>query len=163
MLKKKPESVQYHIKIYIYISLYTCTGRKKGPGKIKIIYKKNKQIKLQIIVLSGSEWRKVGTRIPIRIIIYSDPKHGFFSSLAKLLVLRSGFVRGQNLSANRLVHIPGLGDFQLAKVEKLEDPAPLARKQVLVERENNSGLPEPPIFDISGSERFPTFKHVMLT
>ena len=27
-----------------------------------------------------------------------------------------GFVRGQNLSVNRLVHLPGYGDFQMSQV-----------------------------------------------
>ena len=33
-----------------------------------------------------------------------------------------GFVRNQNLDVNKLVHIPGCGDFELAKIEVLEDP-----------------------------------------
>jgi hypothetical protein len=46
------------------------------------------------------------------------------------ILVATGYVRGQNLSVNRLVHIPGVGDFQLERVEKLQDPAPIARKQV---------------------------------
>jgi hypothetical protein len=30
----------------------------------------------------------------------------------------SGYLRGGNMSANQLVHLPGLGDFQLKKVYK---------------------------------------------
>jgi len=40
----------------------------------------------------------------------------------------TGFVRGQDISVNRLIHIPGLGDFQLEKIEKLADPCPISRK-----------------------------------
>jgi pre-rRNA-processing protein TSR1 len=46
------------------------------------------------------------------------------------ILVATGYVRGQNLSVNRLVHIPGVGDFQLERVEKLQDPAPIIRKQV---------------------------------
>ncbi|XP_023320999.1 pre-rRNA-processing protein TSR1 homolog [Eurytemora carolleeae] len=40
----------------------------------------------------------------------------------------TGFVRSQDISVNRLVHIPGLGDFQLEKIEKLQDPCPISKK-----------------------------------
>jgi len=45
----------------------------------------------------------------------------------------TGFVRGQDISVNRLIHIPGLGDFQLEKIEKLADPCPFARKNEMEE------------------------------
>jgi len=45
----------------------------------------------------------------------------------------TGFVRGNNLSVNRLVHVPGLGDFQLDRIEKLQDPCPLTRKNAMEE------------------------------
>ncbi len=41
----------------------------------------------------------------------------------------TGYVRGKALSANRLVHIPGVGSFQLDRVESGgEDPHPLSAK-----------------------------------
>ncbi|XP_060556535.1 pre-rRNA-processing protein TSR1 homolog [Ruditapes philippinarum] len=39
----------------------------------------------------------------------------------------AGYVRGQSMSVNRLVHISGLGDFQLSQIDVLDDPHPLAR------------------------------------
>lgn len=40
-------------------------------------------------------------------------------------LLLSGYVRGRGLSVNQLVHLTGLGDFQLKQVDILEDPCPL--------------------------------------
>ena len=40
----------------------------------------------------------------------------------------SGFVRGTSLSVNSLVHLPGLGDFQLEQIDMPSDPCPLNPK-----------------------------------
>jgi len=37
-------------------------------------------------------------------------------------LLVTGYVRSGNISANRLVHVTGLGDFQLDQIDILEDP-----------------------------------------
>ena len=37
----------------------------------------------------------------------------------------TGYVRGQPLSVNGLVHVPGWGDFQLLQIDAPEDPHPL--------------------------------------
>ncbi|CAH1782691.1 unnamed protein product, partial [Owenia fusiformis] len=37
----------------------------------------------------------------------------------------SGYIRGQALSVNGLVHLPGWGDFQMSKIEAPPDPHPL--------------------------------------
>eukprot|EP00249_Psilotum_nudum_P022647 c28597_g2_i1 orf=239-2698(+) len=37
----------------------------------------------------------------------------------------SGYVRGRSLSVNQLVHLGGVGDFQLKQIDILEDPCPL--------------------------------------
>ena len=37
----------------------------------------------------------------------------------------TGYLRGQTLSVNRLVHLPGWGDFQLSQADILDDPYPL--------------------------------------
>eukprot|EP00250_Pteridium_aquilinum_P012088 c20503_g1_i1 orf=59-2500(+) len=42
-------------------------------------------------------------------------------------LLLSGYVRGRGLSVNQLVHLTGLGDFQLKQVDILEDPYALRR------------------------------------
>jgi pre-rRNA-processing protein TSR1 len=39
----------------------------------------------------------------------------------------TGYVRGQSMSVNRLVHISGLGDFQLSQIDVLDDPHPLTK------------------------------------
>nr|CAD1833442.1 unnamed protein product [Ananas comosus var. bracteatus] len=40
-------------------------------------------------------------------------------------LLLSGYVRAHSLSVNQLVHVSGLGDFQLSKIDILKDPSPL--------------------------------------
>lgn len=39
----------------------------------------------------------------------------------------SGYIRGMPLSVNSLVHIPGLGDFQMAQIDAPNDPHPLEK------------------------------------
>lgn len=34
----------------------------------------------------------------------------------------TGYLRGTALSVNQLVHIPGLGDFQMSQIDAPEDP-----------------------------------------
>ena len=38
----------------------------------------------------------------------------------------SGYVRGGVISANRLIHIPGLGDFQIDKIVTAQEPLRLS-------------------------------------
>ncbi|CAN7989115.1 unnamed protein product [Ixodes hexagonus] len=40
----------------------------------------------------------------------------------------SGYLRGQQLSVNSLVHIPGHGDFQMTQIDAPDDPHPLVLK-----------------------------------
>jgi len=42
----------------------------------------------------------------------------------------SGYVRGQSLSANQLVHLPGHGDFQLLQIDTATEPYPESRPRV---------------------------------
>uniref|UniRef100_A0A7E4VKB0 Pre-rRNA-processing protein TSR1 homolog n=1 Tax=Panagrellus redivivus TaxID=6233 RepID=A0A7E4VKB0_PANRE len=42
----------------------------------------------------------------------------------------TGFLRGPALDANRLVHIQGLGDFQLSRVDRKPDPVPGAKERI---------------------------------
>ncbi|KAL3102322.1 hypothetical protein niasHS_003731 [Heterodera schachtii] len=37
----------------------------------------------------------------------------------------SGFLRGAPLSVNKLVHLPGWGDFQLARIDRILEPCPM--------------------------------------
>ncbi|XP_057956739.1 uncharacterized protein LOC131150170 isoform X2 [Malania oleifera] len=49
---------------------------------------------------------------------------------AKCTLLLTGYLRARSLSVNQLVHVAGVGDFQLGKIEVLKDPFPLnARKE----------------------------------
>jgi pre-rRNA-processing protein TSR1 len=43
------------------------------------------------------------------------------------IVKISGYLRGSNLSANQLIHIPDVGDFQIIKIEGSPDPFPVSR------------------------------------
>ena len=46
-----------------------------------------------------------------------------------MVIFIIGYVRGVDLNVNRLVHIPGWGDFQLEKIEVLPDPQPMANSR----------------------------------
>ena len=39
----------------------------------------------------------------------------------------SGYLRGQSLSVNGLVHLPGIGDFHMSRIEGPRDPCPIRR------------------------------------
>ncbi|KAK9269852.1 hypothetical protein L1049_025425 [Liquidambar formosana] len=43
----------------------------------------------------------------------------------KCTLLLTGYLRARSLSVNQLVHVSGVGDFQLCKIENLKDPFPL--------------------------------------
>ncbi|XP_010266136.1 PREDICTED: pre-rRNA-processing protein TSR1 homolog isoform X2 [Nelumbo nucifera] len=47
----------------------------------------------------------------------------------KCTLLLSGYLRSRSLSVNQLVHVSGVGDFQLGKVDVLKDPFPLNAKK----------------------------------
>ncbi|XP_012277899.1 pre-rRNA-processing protein TSR1 homolog [Orussus abietinus] len=42
----------------------------------------------------------------------------------------SGYLRGIPLSVNGLVHVPGLGDFQMSQIDAPEDPHPLEKREL---------------------------------
>ncbi|XP_031846369.1 tsr1 ribosome assembly factor [Nomia melanderi] len=58
------------------------------------------------------------------------------NELGSLIV--SGYLREIPLSVNRLIHIPGLGDFQMSQIDAPEDPYPLETKQ----RKSNDAMDE---------------------
>nr|XP_017239396.1 PREDICTED: pre-rRNA-processing protein TSR1 homolog [Daucus carota subsp. sativus] len=47
------------------------------------------------------------------------------SDAEKCTLLLTGYLRARSLSVNQLVHISGAGDYQLCKVDFLQDPCPL--------------------------------------
>lgn len=51
------------------------------------------------------------------------------SKPGKCTLLLSGYVRAHNLSVNQLVHVSGAGDFQLDKIDVLNDPVPLNERK----------------------------------
>ncbi|SCV05944.1 LANO_0H18624g1_1 [Lachancea nothofagi CBS 11611] len=55
----------------------------------------------------------------------SDPESG--------ILIVDGTVRGIGFDANRLIHIPGLGDFQISQIEKVADSNRRASRQKKVE------------------------------
>ncbi|XP_012945845.1 pre-rRNA-processing protein TSR1 homolog [Aplysia californica] len=50
----------------------------------------------------------------------------------------TGFLRGQDLNVNQLVHIPGVGDFQMSQIDQLDDPYPLVVKGNKDRRQKNA-------------------------
>merc|ERR1711881_247580 len=54
----------------------------------------------------------------------------------------TGYIRGEPLNVNRLIHIPGWGDFQLECVEKLADPRPLTKPSRVVSDIDMTEIPK---------------------
>ncbi|BFZ06780.1 hypothetical protein BsWGS_09819 [Bradybaena similaris] len=52
----------------------------------------------------------------------------------------SGYLRGKNLNVNQLVHLPGLGDFQMSQINETNDPYPLVVRGNKDRRHNKSKL-----------------------
>ncbi|CAG7868126.1 unnamed protein product [Brassica rapa] len=50
-------------------------------------------------------------------------------SSGKCTLLLSGYLRARKLSVNQLVHVSGVGDFQLSELEVLKDPFPLNERK----------------------------------
>jgi pre-rRNA-processing protein TSR1 len=44
-------------------------------------------------------------------------------------LLMSGYLRAHNLSVNQLVHLSGVGDFQLGQIDILKDPFPINERK----------------------------------
>mmetsp|Transcript_12307 Transcript_12307/g.19861 ORF Transcript_12307/g.19861 Transcript_12307/m.19861 type:complete len:678 (+) Transcript_12307:43-2076(+) len=61
-----------------------------------------------------------------------DAPDGGSSEFGTLLV--SGYVRGGAISANRLVHIPGIGSFQLTQIDGPPDPCPVSSSSTTYSR-----------------------------
>lgn len=55
----------------------------------------------------------------------------------------SGYVRSKPLDVNRLVHLPGFGDFQIKTIEVLADPFPLKKGPDVEMSENKIIFPDP--------------------
>lgn len=46
----------------------------------------------------------------------------------------TGYLRGASLSVNQLVHIPGLGDFQMSQIDAPEDPNKLDKTRYFLQK-----------------------------
>ncbi|KAG8091465.1 hypothetical protein GUJ93_ZPchr0012g21725 [Zizania palustris] len=74
--------------------------------------------------LSSPHWR---TQRPYVISEEACIKPDDSTGLCTLLV--SGYLRAHNLSVNQLVHVTGLGDFQLGQIDVLKDPFPINERK----------------------------------
>ena len=78
-----------------------------------------------------------------RAYLYSEKTHFDPSSLTLSV---SGYLRGKPLSPNQLVHVPGIGEFQISLIETPSDPCPLGGSRhggMEVEEEKASLKPDP--------------------
>jgi pre-rRNA-processing protein TSR1 len=69
-----------------------------------------------------------------RIIFKAHPENPHVGTL-----LLTGYLRGNRLNPNNLVHLPDYGDFQVTKIELIRDPYPLSK--VRKHLSNNSSRP----------------------
>ncbi len=90
--------------------------KKKVSKKTGFDYCKDVQAFIRQIV---SQYPKpISWRDRVPYLVASDLDYDSNSSTLKV----TGYIRGGNLSANRLVHIPNYGDFQVSQI--LEAPLP---------------------------------------
>ena len=54
--------------------------------------------------------------------------------------IKHPFFTGEKMNVNRLIHIPGWGDFQLEKIEKMADPRSFSKKKSGIQDVNMSEL-----------------------
>lgn len=51
------------------------------------------------------------------------------------LVSFYGYIRGTYLDRNQRIHINGIGDFEIASLQKLDDPCPIELKRTVKEKQ----------------------------
>ncbi|KAG6556400.1 hypothetical protein Mapa_002343 [Marchantia paleacea] len=69
--------------------------------------------------LSEPKWRSERPYIVAQELTFSP------TSLVSGTLVLCGYIRARTLSVNQLVHVAGVGDFQLSQVDVAEDPSPL--------------------------------------
>ena len=83
----------------------------------------SKQDALQLLNLIGNCKKKQIAYRERRSQLLADKLEYVDVDQSDLGVLRAyGFVRNKNLDVNKLIHVPGLGDFEIGRVEVLNDP-----------------------------------------
>jgi len=70
-------------------------------------------------------------RVQIFLLTYLCQVGLFLQSNSVGTLKVSGYLRGQALSANGLVHLPGCGDFQLLQIEAATEPFPDTRPKLM--------------------------------
>jgi len=100
------------------------------PGEPRILPLDNSNDAAQVIrfiencTVHSVHWRE---RRPYLLVQNVSAEEGESKEFGTVKV--SGYLRGANMTANQLVHIPGVGDFQLKKIEMLSDPNPIGRNK----------------------------------
>lgn len=72
----------------------------------------------------GPTWREERARLLIEEVAWDDAGQAAMQGSEQGTLKLTGYVRGANLSADKLLHLPNLGDFQIARIVE----APTARK-----------------------------------
>ncbi|KAJ7538852.1 hypothetical protein O6H91_11G065700 [Diphasiastrum complanatum] len=74
---------------------------------------------------SGPQWRNQRPYVFAHQLSFQpDSEHSDKGTLQL-----AGYLRGRGMSVNQLVHVAGVGDFQLQKIDILEDPFPLQEQK----------------------------------
>lgn len=87
----------------------------------KLHYLDNKQDALQLLNTIGNCKKKQSAYRERRSQLLAD-KLEYVDQTDTGILRVYGYVRNKNLDVNKLIHIPGCGDFKLGKIEVLEDP-----------------------------------------
>ncbi|KAF5287729.1 hypothetical protein FQA39_LY15749 [Lamprigera yunnana] len=84
---------------------------------------------LNVLRKIGSQKLKTVTGHHHRPQLYGEKCEYIDDSTGTMGTLKiTGYLRGASLSVNDLIHIPGLGDFQMAQISSREEPANILKK-----------------------------------
>lgn len=81
--------------------------------------------------LSNPIWRAQRPFLVAQQLDYEADPNSSGSGILRV----SGYIRSRAISVNQLVHLAGVGDFQLKQIDEVEDPCPLRQQK----RQNVSG------------------------
>ena len=127
---------------------------------------------MQLLHLIGNCKRKRMTYKSHRSqVLAEDVTFAFDAGKETGKMVVTGFVRSRPLNVNRLIHIPGFGDFQMELIEVLPDPHPLSQRKEKCE-ESMSRILKPDLMlqettereneldPMEGEQTFPTAEEI---
>lgn len=127
--------------VFLVTDLDALAAKKQGDAKKTLLKALNKRFPVEKLHLCrneqegvlflrhlGSQKRKMNNLRDRRSHLIAEELEVEGEDATEVTLKVTGYVRSQTLSANRLVHLPGLGSFALDRIETCSDPHPLETK-----------------------------------